>query len=266
MTTYNPPGKDARCCPHWWFGAWDRLVNRTLSIAGQPELLAEPGRFFIDTHVHTLFSRCSITQPIDLLLRANKVGLSGIVVMDHNNPEGSRNTEACAEYLKENNLLPNNFLVIPGQEINTDRGHIGALFTLEKYPTDETPGNLIERIHQDGGLAVAVHPFHSTGIGNNLLEVPVDLIEVDCGAIFDKAISAKASALMSDERYRNVGAVGSSDSHYVNAVGLCYTAVPGDDVTLDGIKKSMLAGLTESRHSQLHSKIGRLLGKIAKLK
>lgn len=266
MTMYNPPGKEARCCPHWWFGAWDRLVNRTLSIAGEPVLLSKPGCFCIDTHVHTLFSSCSITQPIDLLLRAAKIGLSGIAVMDHNNPDGARDTAACAEYLKGRNLLPANFLVIPGQEINTNRGHLGALFTLEKYPMDLSPIELSERVHQDGGLVVAVHPFHSTGIGDALLDTPIDLVEVDCGAIFDKSISAKARALMSDERLRNVGAVGSSDSHYVNAVGFCYTIVTGNDMTLDGVKQSMLAGHTESQHSQPHGKVGRLLGKIAKLR
>ncbi len=266
MTMYSPPGKEERCCPHWWFSAWNRLVNSTLSIVGEPVLLSKPGCFYIDTHVHTLFSRCSITQPMDLLLRAARIGLSGIAVLDHNNPQGARDTAACAEYLKENDLLPQNFLVIPGQEINTNKGHLGALFTLETYPIDLSPVDLTERVHQDGGLVVAVHPFHSTGIGEALFDVPLDLLEVDCGAIYDKSLSAKARSLMSDERLRNVGAIGSSDAHYVNAVGMCYTTVTGNDITLEGVKEAMLTGRTESQHSHMHGKVERMLGKIAKLR
>lgn len=241
-------------------------MNRILSLSGRPDIISEPGCYCIDTHIHTLFSRCSISQPMDVLLRANKIGLSGVAIMDHNNSEGATNATDCAEYLKDRGLLPEDFIVIPGQEVNTTSGHVGILFSLKKYPTNESPESLAARVHDDGGLVVAVHPFHSTGIGDKILDTPLDIVEIDCGAVFDNVSADKVRQYFSSNKLDGVAAVGSSDAHYINAIGMCYTLVRDSKPSLQGVRQAILAGKTESRRSRAHQKWTQCFGKIKKLK
>ena len=264
--TYIQPGRRSRECRHWWFDHWDRLINGALGLAGAPTIKLESGEIAIDTHIHTLFSHCSINQPEVIIRWAVKIGLNGICIMDHNDTRGIEDAQRCADYLKESKVIPEDFLVIPGIEINADRGHIGGMFMRAAVPVGMTPRDTVKAIHDEGGLAVAVHPYHSTGIRDAVFDAEFDAVEVECGSVFGRDLVLHNRQLGTDARLSNVTKLGSSDAHYVRALGSCYTVLKPQTVTLDGIRQAILSGQSSPRVSEPCRRIRCLLGGIRKLK
>lgn len=263
---YQKPDRSVRECGYWWFDHWDRLVNGALGLAGMPRVELERGEIAIDPHVHTLFSHCSINQPEVIIRWAVKLGLSGICVMDHNYTRGVDDAERCADYLKDSDVIPGDFLIIPGVEINSDRGHIGAMFLRKAVPIGMTPSDTVKAIHDEGGIAVAVHPYHSTGIRDAVFDAPFDAVEVECGSVFGGDLVLRNRKLADDPRLSEVTKFGASDAHYVRALASCYTALMPDAITLDGVRQAILDGASRACVSDPCHRMRRLLGGVRKLK
>jgi len=263
---YSPPGREVRRCKYGWFDQWDWLVNRAIMLAGSPKITVGPGEVAIDPHIHTLFSHCSISQPRKVLLHAASIGLGGVAIMDHNEVEGAGDVIRCADDLKARGLLPEDFLVIPATEINSNAGHVGALFIEENLPINLSPEEIVGRIHDLGGLAIAVHPYHSTGIGDAVFDAPFDAVEVECGSVFDAELVEQNRALAGEARLSGITKLGSSDAHYLAAIGSCYTVFKTEDRTLDGIRNAIAGGRSEAISSVPCKRLRGFLGKIPKLK
>lgn len=242
-------------------------MNRALSLSGRPSVTTSPGEIAFDPHIHTLFSHCSISQPERLIRRAVRIGLGAVGVMDHNDIRGALDAMSCAAYLKSRREIPEDFLVIPGVEINSSVGHVGALFVTENMPMRLDPAQTVKAIHEAGGLAVAVHPYHSTGIGDAVFDAPFDAVEIECGSVFGRQLVQRNRQLTSDERLSNVARIGSSDGHYVRAIASCYTVATNiEKPTLEALKQSILDGNCEARTSVPYERMAKLLGSIGKLK
>ncbi|MBF0594820.1 MAG: PHP domain-containing protein [Candidatus Omnitrophica bacterium] len=129
--------------------------------------------FKLDLHVHTeSFGRVYMDEKsLEVALRIR--GLDGIAVTNFANI-------SHAFWLRKK--LPQ-FLIIVGQEIWSSKGHIGALGITRKIADFLSPKETIRQIHDQGGLAVAVHPFLPMGIGELAYELPVDLVESYNGMI-----------------------------------------------------------------------------------
>jgi len=243
-----------------------------ISLVGMPRIEARPGEIAIDLHVHTLFSHCSITQPERIIRHAAAIGLGGVAVMDHQEIHGALDALRCCEDLKRRGLIPPDFLVIPGTEVNSDRGHIGALFVTESPPEKLAPRDCVKAIHDLGGLAVAVHPYHSTGTGESVFDVPFDAVETECGSVFNSELAARNRALVNNPRLEHIPKVGSSDAHYVKAIGSCYTILTaaGEDTantrwTIEAVREAIITGRTEPRSTAHCERLRRVLGKVGKL-
>lgn len=241
------------------------MVNGALKSAGTPHIMVGPGEIAVDTHIHSLFSHCSISQPEAIILRAVKLGLRGVCVMDHNDIRGSLDAIRCADDLKHRELIPEDFLVIPGVEINSSHGHIGALFVNETPPVSQSVEQTVHSIHDFGGLAVAVHPYHSTGIGDAIFEVPFDAVEVECGSVFGARLVSKNCAIADDPRLANMTKFGASDAHYINGIGSCYTVMKLGEPTLKATMEAIQDGLCSARSSIPCLRMRKILGSIGKL-
>lgn len=264
--TYSPPGKSDRECKYSWFDGWDWMLNRALACSGRPRIVTGPGELAFDPHIHTLFSHCSISQPIRLIREAVRLGLGAIAVMDHNDIRGALDATMCAQYLKSRGEIPEDFLVVPGVEVNSTIGHVGALFVTENLPMPLAPTDLVKAIHDVGGIAVAVHPYHSTGIGDAIFDAPFDAVEIECGSVFGRGLIQRNRELLRDPRLAGVAKIGSSDAHYTRAMASCYTLVRGmSHPTLDSLKQAILTGDCEPRASKPYERVSRLLGSIHKL-
>ena len=61
------------------------------------------------------------------------------------------------------------FELVVGEEVTTRSGHVVGLFLREPIPAFRSVAETVERIHAQGGLAVAAHPlgvFLSLGTGS----------------------------------------------------------------------------------------------------
>jgi predicted metal-dependent phosphoesterase TrpH len=264
--TYSTPPRSARECKYWWFDQWDRLVNGALSLAGSPHISVGAGEIAIDPHIHTLFSHCSISRPEGVLVRASKIGLGGVAIMDHHTVKGALDTLRCADHLKRRGELPEDFVVIPGVELNSSVGHIGALFVREDLPEGLTPEETVRVIHEAGGLAVAPHPYHSTGIREAVFDAPFDAVEVECGSVFASTLVKRNAELASDPRLASITKLGSSDSHYLRGIGHCYTVLTVSEQTLDAARQAIVEGRSAARSSEPCRRMRRMLGWIPKLR
>ncbi len=255
-----------RRCDHWWFGAWNALVNSALLLAGRPHITTAPGEIAFDPHLHSMYSHCSISDPITLIRLARRIGLGAIGIMDHNCIQGALKAMDCADYMKSEGNLPEDFIVVPGVEINSVEGHIGALFVEQDIPTAMSARETVDRIHDIGGLAVAVHPFHSTGIGEAVFDMPFDAIEIECGSVFGKNLAMRNRELADDAAFEHTAKLGSSDAHYVGAIASCYTIVNDiDKPSLESLKQALLAANCRPCASVPYQRVSNMLGRIRQL-
>jgi hypothetical protein len=265
IEVYACPNKAARRCRHWWFDIWDWAVNISLRVAGLPQIRVKPGEMAIDPHIHTLFSHCSISQPERILINAARLGLGGVAIMDHHDVKGALDTMRCAEHLKIRGLIPEHFLVIPGVELNSTCGHIGALFVEENLPERLSPEETVRIIHEAGGIAVAPHPYHSTGIGEAIFDTEFDAIEIECGSVFGSRLVKLSQDLAADPRLASVTKLGSSDAHYCNAIAYCYTVLKVQDPSLEVVRQAIIGGHCVPKRSEPYVRMRQLLGRIPKL-
>lgn len=260
------PSKHANRYGHWWFGTWDQLVNSLLRLCGEPKIEVPAGHFAIDFHVHTIYSHCSISRPEDILLRASAQGLAGIAVMDHHHVEGALETVRSADELKRRGLLSESFLVVPGVELNSTVGHIGALFVTEDLPEQLAPAETVRAIHEAGGLAVAVHPYHSTGMGDAVFDAPFDAVEIECGSVFDPKLAKLNRALARDPRLAHAAKIGGSDAHYLRAIGSCYTVIDTGSISIESVRHALAIGKCAAKTTEFTCRLQRILGLVPKLR
>jgi hypothetical protein len=95
----------------------------------------------------------SVTPPEKMVETAIEKGLDVICVTDHNEIQGAWQAERC---VRENNL---EIEVVAGEEITSADGEVLGLFLQGCIPRDLSAEETIELIHDQGGLAVAPHPF-----------------------------------------------------------------------------------------------------------
>jgi hypothetical protein len=122
-----------------------------------------------DIHVHTT---CSDGRPTPEQLAAHlaRGRLSVVAVTDHDTIDGALRVEdALAGAGPE---------IVIGTEVTSADGHVLALFVDRDVPPGRTAEWTIDAIHDQGGLAVAAHPFSVVlGVGELAARLPFDAVE-----------------------------------------------------------------------------------------
>ena len=256
----------ARACKYWWYDAWDWLVNGSQRLFGAPRIVTAPGEIAVDPHIHSMFSHCSIARPDRIILQAARLGLGGIAVLDHNDVSAIGELRACVEDLKRRRLIPEGFLIIPGVEISSAAGHIGALFVEEPVADGQGCEETVRAIHEAGGLALAPHPYHSSGIGDAVFEAAFDAVETLCGSVFDARLVKLNADLASDQRLAKAAKLGSSDAHYLQGIGSCHTVLRVDEPTLEAVRAAVIDRRCTPKMSPPYMRLQKLLGGVSRLK
>jgi predicted metal-dependent phosphoesterase TrpH len=101
-----------------------------------------------DFHIHTEYSPDCRTSIDDLIEGCIRAGLNCIAVTDHDEIEGAFETQKRAP-----------FKVVIGEEVSSQGGHIIGLFLKRKIPPGLSVKETIARIKEQGGVAIAPHPF-----------------------------------------------------------------------------------------------------------
>ena len=182
-----------------------------------------------DLHTHTYYSGFnrvlfiphpeSVTPPEKMVETAIEKGLDVICVTDHNEIQGAWQAE---RYVRENDL---EIEVVAGEEITSADGEVLGLFLQGFIPRDLSAEETIERIHDQGGLAVAPHPFsyRCPCLGTKIKVLDLDGVEVLNAAHRDPYVNRLAQL-----EFRSLFAhTAGSDAHAPAMLGDAYTGFPG---------------------------------------
>jgi hypothetical protein len=187
----------------------------------------KPGYSTADLHIHTTASDGTITPAEVLEFASEATDLSVIAICDHNTTEGAHEAAALAGRYRVD--------VVIGQEIESAEGHLLGLWA----PTDIEPGlsarQTVARIHEQGGIAVAAHPFaprwwHKHGLCRGDREVydsvPFDAIEVANSTPLLFLANFRARSYQRDHTGR-LAPTGGSDAHMLSVIGTSRTLFAG---------------------------------------
>ena len=176
----------------------------------------------IDHHIHTSrHSPDSSIDPLKLVERAEKVGLDGVVITEHD-------YQWHAEELTELAARAPSLRVFSGAEISAREGHflVYGLPSLEEAPPGILVRDLLKVVRAHEAAIVAAHPFR--------WDQPFDQIVAEHGPAFDalelvsnnvdRQTRAKTQALL---REHPMGATGSSDAHEIDVLGCYFSEFPG---------------------------------------
>ncbi|MFG3581933.1 CehA/McbA family metallohydrolase [Micromonospora chersina] len=230
-----------------------------------PRRLAGRGRGWYrgDCHVHSSRSNGGELTPEQLAAGARKSGLDFIAITEHN----ASDTHGVWGPLAGDDLL-----VILGQEVTTRTGHWLALGIDPGQVVDWRYGireDVIDRhldqVHQVGGLCVAAHPHapYPTGAfmypfqGFDVVEVWNGLWSSDLpwNADNEAALAEWGRSLAADiHRGKWRPAIGNSDTHLDDQIGIPHTVVLAEELSTDAVLAGIRAGrswITDSAKTEL---------------
>ena len=114
-------------------------------------------------------------------------------------------------------------VVIVGQEIWTKYGHIIGLGLREQIPDSLSAEETIGIIHEQGGIAVAPHPYLFLGIKERAVLIQIDAIEVYNGLLGYAVIFNYLAKRMAKKS--KITQIASTDTTDPKFIGLSYTEV-----------------------------------------
>ena len=135
-------------------------------------------------------------SPEEMLRHAQKTGLEVLSVTDHETFKGS---EQALRLEKKFDVL-----VLPGQELKCEKGHLLAYGLQEEIQSNLSLEESIDLIHQQGGIAVAPHPFDLATCKNDPPAVPISkivpligdslsTISKHCSKVFSRAVACETN-------------------------------------------------------------------------
>jgi len=184
-----------------------------------------------DLHIHTTCSDGAAT-PAEVAAALAAGDLAVAAITDHDCVDGAlRVREALAGRGPE---------IVVGSEITTADGHLLALFIEHDVPAGRSALETIGLVHEQGGLAVAPHPYFPIGsLGDLAGSLPFDGVEIANGTPLGELANWRAR--------RRLGAsaralLGGSDAHLAATVGHVRTLFPGR--TAADLRLAILGGET----------------------
>lgn len=180
----------------------------------------------IDLHVHTCYSEDATTTLKEVVYYAKKKGLNGVAITDHETLKGA------LKLARKSQLI-----IIPGLEVETQRGHILALNIKTLIPPKLSLTETVQKIHDVGGVAVVAHPAMvlKTGLGLRITSNSnIDAVEVINSASFPFFLSTYLGRRLA--KRLNLPQTAGSDSHHALEIGTAYTLVDADSNTVDVVE------------------------------
>jgi predicted metal-dependent phosphoesterase TrpH len=183
----------------------------------------------VELHTHTQLSHDG-RDPVDLLLgQAAAVGLDALAITDHDAIEASLEmVEQAPEY---------GLVGIPGIEVSSAAGHVLGLGVTERIQPGLPFADTVERIRDDGGIAVVPHPFQKSrsGVGPNVSRA--ELASVDAIEVYNSRLLTGRGNRRAREFAREHGLpmTAGSDAHISEMVGQAVTRLGTDERSVPAI-------------------------------
>ncbi len=196
-----------------------------------------------DLHIHSTYSDGVATIDQILDYAEQHTNLNVISITDHDDIEGSlraRDLWARGSY---------RFDFVVGEEISTNEGHLLALFIEKRIPPRLSMERSIDLVHEQGGLAIVVHPLNPLfrlSCQREVLDriyatrdVWLDGIETWNAGLC--GIYANRVSMRVNRQVYGWPEVGNSDAHTLHAMGLGCTWFEG--TTAQDVRTAIKAGL-----------------------
>jgi predicted metal-dependent phosphoesterase TrpH len=178
-----------------------------------------------DLHIHTnRHSPDSQIDPLGLVRRAERLGLNGVVITEHD-------WLWTGAELDELRALATNLLVLAGVEVSALEGHFLAYGVRDPFaiPKGIAIKDLCREVHRQGGAVVAAHPFRWGQPFDEILyeEQPeLDGVEMMTSNM-DGYCRRRTAELVGLPGMRPLAGLGSSDAHQEETLAACYTVFEG---------------------------------------
>ncbi|WP_435195161.1 PHP domain-containing protein [Natronomonas sp. EA1] len=191
-----------------------------------------------ELHCHSALSYDG-RDPVDMLLtQAQAVGLDVLAVTDHDEIDASLE---AAEKAPDYGLVG-----IPGMEVTSAAGHVLALGVQELVPPGLEFMETLDRIWEQGGIAVIPHPYQKArhGVAPHITGeelASADGIEIYNSRLFTGRSNRQAEGFA--ER-RDLPMTAGSDAHIAEMVGQAVTELKTTDRSLDGVLDAITDGRT----------------------
>ena len=177
-----------------------------------------------ELHCHSLHSHGGkirwegLASPSHIVHMLKKRGINGFAITDHDSIAGWKEAKTAAKR--------EGMVFIHSIEISTLCGHLIALGVNEAVRPGLSVEETIDLIHDQGGLAIAPHPFdiRKEGIGR-------DFSRCDAVEVFNSLNLTKIENLLADMQAKKHGvpAVGGSDAHSLKMLGMTVNHINADD-------------------------------------
>jgi predicted metal-dependent phosphoesterase TrpH/glycosyltransferase involved in cell wall biosynthesis len=193
---------------------YESVLGRRRAVARTPgEPLADRPFVLADLHMHTNHSHDCSVPVADLLDYAEAQGLGAIAITDHNVFSGAQEAVGLARDRK--------LLVIPGEEIKTEKGEVIGLFLEEQIQRGLPMADTIAAIREQGGVVYLPHPFDRLHTIPDAPTLHRHLSEIDVFEVYNARLLFEGfndEALRFARKYNLTMAAG-SDAHVLQGVG-----------------------------------------------
>lgn len=169
---------------------------------------------------------------IDKIINVSKKkGLNGLAITDHNTIRGG---------LKGTKLNKSqNFMVICGSEISTNKGHIIGLFLSEEIRSREAL-EVVDDIKSQGGISIIAHPYKRYAKKEELFK------KVDGAEVFNSRSNISQNIMSRELAIRyGLPMVAGSDAHFYFEIGRGLSIID-DAYDIEDIRKQIPKGVTKT--------------------
>ena len=183
--------------------------------------------------LHTTLSQDSSVTLDDAIEGCRRLGLDGFAATNHD----------VLTRIPESALDDSGLIILPGIEIKAEGIHIGAFDINMLVEKNLSLGETIDRIHDQGGIAVICHAHSVLGTWlnrENILEAGFDLVEVANAYQFPYRIMEELNGSLA--KRLGCAQTGGSDSHIPSTVGRAYTILEADERSAEGVLDALRKG------------------------
>ena len=194
-------------------------------------------RLRIDLHVHTRDSLDSHISLDHAARRCREENLDGFAVTNHDFFSDIPNS-----WLKKTDLV-----ILRGMEVSARGAHILALDINEEVDMGLGILETVEKIHEQGGLAIIAHPYSVLRTWVNRREIEAagfDLVEVANAYQFPYGWMLERNTRLAQEL--GLPQTGGSDAHIPRTVGRAYTVLEVDERSDEGVLEALRKGKTKA--------------------
>ena len=193
---------------------YESVLGRRRKLVRPPaEPLADRPFILADLHMHTDHSHDCAVPVADLLDYAEAQGLGAIAITDHNVFAGAQEAVQLAR--------GRGLVIIPGEEIKTQKGEVIGLFLAEKIERGLPMADTIAAIREQGGVVYLPHPFDRLHTIPDAPTLHRHLPEIDVFEVYNARLLFEGfndEALRYARKYNLTMGAG-SDAHVLQGVG-----------------------------------------------